>query len=78
MKKLNSKQRTAVEELLQRFGENIKSTAPTTKDGQLDVKALNEMPETKAMIESLKTLGVKNRQHLSHEGFVVGGMLLNF
>lgn len=52
---------------------------PLSKPGtnDLDIAALNDLPEVKFLVNNLKKLGV-SRKWLMDEGFMVAGMVLNF
>jgi hypothetical protein len=51
---------------------------PLDKEGNLDVKAFNEMPEVKEAIDAIKCVGVKTSNALAKRGFVAASMVLKF
>lgn len=67
-----------VEALLVSFGSMVKDKAPTDAKGNLDVKALNQMPECIDLKDALRMAGVRDAAHLSGEGFMVAAMILRF
>jgi hypothetical protein len=50
---------------------------PKNKDGNLDVKSFNELPEVKKAIRRLRQAGI-NRKWLFNNGFQIAGFILAF
>lgn len=79
-KELSKKQKEEIGEILGAWSKIMyrSGTAPTSKEGHLDIKALHEMKETKLLIKTLKQFGVKDNKHLMDMGFMAAGMVLRF
>jgi len=67
-----------IEKIVTAYGASVKSKAPVTAEGNLNVNKLQELPETKQVIEDLKSCGVKTRSELAKLGFVPASMILVF
>jgi tRNA G26 N,N-dimethylase Trm1 len=69
-------QKQQAKKLLNDFAKSVK--CPTLKDDEhaIDLKALNELPETKALVSNLKALGYKTSGDL--KPFIVAQMLLKY
>lgn len=75
MKKINPR---LVEEIITTLSHIPPEKRPKDPYGNLDVAALNEMSEVKAVVNVLKTMGVKDAEHLRKLGFLAGAMVLRF
>ena len=67
-----------VNRLLNEYGKVVEDKVPTKKDGNLDMKALQEMKETKELIKKFKKLGIHSNEELFDNGFMAAGMILKF
>ena len=67
-----------VNELLVQYSKDVINKASTTKEGNLDINALQKMPETIALITKFKKLGIKSKAELLTNGFIPAGMILKF
>lgn len=67
-----------VSKLLVSFGADIKGIAPVTPEGNLDVAALQNLPQTIGLIQTLKDLGIESNKWLMQNGFVPAAMILKF
>lgn len=67
-----------IEKTLVAFGKSIQGKAPLQENGSMDVKKLQDMPETIQVKEDLKKLGVVSSKQLSEIGFLAAGMIIRF
>lgn len=73
--KISTKQ---VESIITTLANIPSDKRPVTPEGHLDVAKLNEMPEVKAVVMLLQSIGVKDTAHLMKLGFIAGAMVLRF
>lgn len=79
MNKEDTKIKKAVGSLLSAWGTEMLGKVPVIDGGtNVDMVKFAKMKETKALIETLKHLGVRNSSHLFELGFLAAGMMIQF
>lgn len=78
MKKLPVETKRKVQKLLTDWGASMKTLAPVTPEGSIDMEKFPQMKEVKELISNLKEIGVKSNTQLMDSGFIAAGMLLRF
>lgn len=69
-----------LEGLLVGWGKLISKNPPIVANSKdsLDTKALNQLPATLVLIETLKANGINSRDDLRKKGFLAASMILKF
>lgn len=76
MPKINKRK---ISRVLENMGKRVKDNHEMVNAyGSLDIKKFNELSEVIAAHAELKSLGVKDSQHLTKLGFVPAGMVMKF
>ena len=76
MPKINKRE---IARVLENMGKRIKEGEVSTEDGKsLDFKKFNAHIAVVGAVAELKSLGVKDKNHLAKLGFVPAGMIINF